>query len=63
MIPYHNNFLISFHSPRNELSKKGKRRIGNNDIRFITQGFHLIAAKIAVTFKIMPFQIINIYNT
>ena len=62
MISYHNNFLISFHSPCNKFTEQRKRRVCNNNVSFITQGFHLITTKIAVTVKIVPFQIVNINN-
>ena len=52
--------LLLAENPCNKLAEKAKRRIRHHDVRFFEQSAHLVAAEVAVAFKIAPFELVNV---
>ena len=63
LISYHQELLLSFYNPREELSKEGERRIGDDDVGFIAQGGNLRAAEVPIALQILPLQVVDVYPT
>ena len=53
--------LACLHYPSKELTEQREWRIGNDNICLIPEPLHLVATEVAVTFQIIPLQVVNVY--
>ena len=53
----------SFHDPCKEFTEQTKRRICDNNIRFIAQSGYFGRTEVAVTFEVTPLQVVNVNST
>ena len=51
---------FSFQDPREKFAEERKRRIGDDDVRFVAESPNLVRAEIAVAIKVRPLQVVEV---
>ena len=59
-VPDDEELLLHFKYPCEELAEERERRVGDDDIGLVAELAALLAAEVAVTFKIPPFKIVEV---
>jgi hypothetical protein len=52
--------FLSFHYPCEKLAEEGEGRVGDDDVGFVAQGSDFRRAEVAITFEVMPLQVVYV---